>query len=442
MSKIQSVVLVGRMNVGKSTLFNRISEHVKSMVLDYPGVTRDVIRDTVTWRDRVFEIVDTGGISLRATKDTLLEKVRQAALHMVEQADIVVFVVDGAVGVVPEDTEIARILRKVAKRVIIAINKSDVNSAQEHLHEFSPLGQGVEVLISAQHGRNINELLDQIVDIMPLIEHMSEKEPVDYRVTLLGKPNVGKSSLMNAIVQEERSIVSPIAGTTREAVSEKVAFYKEHVLLTDTPGIRRKRCVEGELEPLMVKSAFGALKDSDIIVLLMDAHAGELADQELKLAFYAFTEKYKALILLLNKSDLADERTDQELEHEFEEYEFMLRKIPVLRISCKTGKNVGKVMPLIRKIWEKYNLKLSDAEINRLCISTLQKKPLRHRGENLQVHEVKQLSTAPMTIGMRVNEPTWFGDSQKAFFENLLRKEYDLVGVPIRFIIRREKLED
>ncbi len=438
MTKIPSVVIVGRMNVGKSTLFNRLSNSVKSITFDYPGVTRDIIKDTIAWQNKTFELVDTGGISIRKSNDQILEKVREKALHAVTTADIVVFVVDGTTGLLPEDHEISKLLHKQGKKTILVINKIDNRNFEEYRAEFDRLHHKSVVLISAEHGIGINDLLDAIIEQLPV--KSSDKEEVKplFKIVLLGKPNVGKSSLMNALLDQERSIVSAEAGTTREAISERIMFYKENLLLTDTPGIRRKRSVSGDLEPLMVKSSFDALKDTDIVLLLIDATETSLVDQELKLAFYAFTDYYKALVLLVNKADLMTDLNQQDLERRLDFYKHLIKKIPVLQISCKTEKNVGRVLPLVKKVWECYSQQLSSEAINRLFISSLQKKPLLHSGEQLRVYRVQQLSTAPITIGMEVNEPLWFGPSQLGFFENTLRTEFDLMGVPIKFIIRKK----
>lgn len=436
MSTQNVVVIVGRMNVGKSTLFNKLSERVKSITLDYPGVTRDVIKDTVTWKDRAFELVDTGGISLRKTQDVLLEQVRQRALSTMEQADTILFVVDGTTGIMPEDREIAKLLHRLGKKVILVINKIDNKATQEHQDEFATLGFKNILAVSAEHSLGINDVLDAIVISLPEQKALAQEKPT-YRVVLLGRPNVGKSSLMNAILQQERSIVSDIPGTTREAVTEHIAFYKENLALTDTPGIRRPRAVSGQLEPLMVKSSLDALKKTDIVLLLIDVTEAKLVDQELKLAFYAFTEQYKALIILFNKTDMLTDVMQQDLDRSLSYYKHLMDKVPTLNISCKTGKNVGKVLPLIKKVWERYSQQLPNEEINRLCISELQKKPLMRSGHPLRVYHVRQLTTAPITIGMEVNEPLWFEEAQLGFFENLLRDNFDLVGVPIKFVVKK-----
>lgn len=437
MKNIPTVVIVGRMNVGKSTLFNRLSENVKSITLDYEGVTRDVVKDSVEWRGRAFELIDTGGISLQKTDDALLREVRKKALAIVQEADAVIHVVDGIEDITYEDREVSDLLRSINKKTFLAVNKIDSKKAQDALYDFAELHHDELIGLSASHGLGIDDLLNAVVDCLPVKGSIKKDEPV-YKVVLLGRPNVGKSSLMNTLLEQERALVSDIAGTTREALSEKISFYKEALQLTDTPGIRRKRSVEGNLEPLMVKSSMHALKDADIVVLMIDADQAVLVDQELKLAFYAFEDQHKALILLINKSDLFDERKEHELGRSFEEYEFFLKKIEKLRISCKTGKNIGRVLPLIKKVWERHSQSLPEEEIQELFMSTLQKKPLVRNRQELLVRKVKVLRTAPLTIGLQVNFPEFFGESQLKFFENLLRKNYDLVGVPVKFIVRKK----
>lgn len=438
MSKISTAVIVGRMNVGKSTLFNRLSTNVKSITLDYAGVTRDFIKDRVEWRGNAFDLVDSGGINLRKTQDELFEKVRQQVLTLIESSDVIIFVVDGTTGLLPEDKEISKFLHKLNKPIILVINKADSKQTQENIHEFDKLGHTVLLQLSAQHGTGINDLLDAIIENLPK-KHIEAKDlQPTFKVVLLGKPNVGKSSLMNALLDNERSIVSEIPGTTREAVSENIMFYKEAIELTDTPGVRRKRSVSGEIEPLMVKSSFQALKNADIIVLLIDGSSHALVDQELKLAFYAFTEHYKALILLINKQDLITETTKKDLDYSFEYYPQLIERIPVLQISCKTGKNLGRVLPLIQKVWERYSQQFEESALTNLLISSLQKKPLFHSGERLRLYEVKQINTAPITIELKVNKPEWFGQSQLAFFENIIRSEYDMSGIPVKFIVRKQ----
>lgn len=434
-----SVVIVGRMNVGKSTLFNRISKNVKSITLDYEGVTRDYIKEEVSWKGKHFELIDSGGIHLRKSRDALFEQVRIKVLDLVNKADVIVFMVDGTVGLLPEDREIGTYLHKLKKTVILVINKMDSKTAQMQHFEFERLGFPLMLGISAEHARGIEDLLDIIVEYLPAHGSSVVETKPQCKVMLLGKPNVGKSSLMNALLKEERALVSEVPGTTREALSEQIMFYKEAIQLTDTPGIRRKRSVSGELEPLMVKSSFQALKKSDIVIMLIDGASHTLVDQELKLAFYAFNEHYKALILLINKQDLMTDQSKRDLEHSFEYYDFFIKKIPVMNISCKTGKNVGRVLPLIQEVWQRYSTQFDNESLTKLFIGELIKKPLYHKTKLLRLYKVKQIKEGPPVLELVVNEPDWFGSSQLTFFENLLRSEYDMKGVPVKFITKKAR---
>ncbi len=436
MSKIPNVVIVGRTNVGKSTFFNRLSTDKKSIALDEEGITRDFIKEVITWDSTIFNLIDTGGIRFKKTKDPLLEKVRAVAEEQVKTADLVLFMCDGTVGPLQEDREIARFLRRCAKNVILIINKADSFATQANLHECVTLGFSNSISISAQHGTGIAEVLEAIIAQLKQTTEPTPEEKSLYSVVILGKPNVGKSSLMNLLAKQERSIILDMPGTTREALSQDIQFYNKKIELVDTPGIRRKRCVDGSIEPLMVKSAFAALKHADIVVLVIDASEGDFVDQELKLAFYAFEEQHKALIVLINKQDLSTEETQRTLDLKLDEYKYMFKHIPLMSISCITEKNTGRILPLLDTIWKLYSQQLNSDEVTKLFISKLTKKPLFHLSQKLVVYNVEQIRTAPITLVLTVNNPAWFKDSQLGFFENVLRSEYDLKGVPVKFIVR------
>ena len=433
--KVPQVVIAGRTNVGKSTLFNRLSENVKAIALDQEGVTRDFLSDTIAWQGRSFELIDTGGISLRRTQDPILKQARAIALSLIESADVILFVVDGKSGLVTEDREIAKLLHKHGKSVLLVINKLDVKDAAENVLEFEGLGFSKSCFISASHGKNIVDLLELIVEHLPEPLLIDVEEPA-YKVMLLGKPNVGKSSLMNLLLQKERAIVSPEAGTTREALTERVKFYQEDIQLADTPGVRRMRSVTEPLEGMMVQSTMQALKSSDIVLLLIDGSAQAVVDQELKLAFYAFDNQYKALMILFNKADLIDESTKVQFDHALSEYDFLLKKVVTLSISCKTGKNIGKILPTVREIWDRHSRQFNQNELTQLFKEASVRRPLYHNKQLLTFYSAHQISTAPITIVLHVNMPLWFGQSQLAYYERVLRKEYDLRGVPIKFIVR------
>lgn len=437
MSKLNRVLIVGRTNIGKSTLFNRLSTSVKSLTFEQEGITRDYIKDVVEWKNTQFELVDSAGLSFKKSQDVLQEKVRLSALDLLNSAQLVVFVVDGTVGMLPEDSVIAKELHKSGKNVTLVINKTDRKESKEHIYEFARLGFGEPLLISAQHGTGINELLNIIVEKLADVEPVFEEHTTQFKVVLLGKPNVGKSSLMNALLQEQRSLVTDIPGTTREAIYESINIDTETIELIDTPGVRRQRSVTEDLENLMVKSAFRAVRDADIVLLMLDSSAGKIADQELKLAYYVFEEHKKGLILLFNKLDLMNEQLREELDFSLDEYRTLLKKVVTLNISAKTGKNVHKVLPAVQKIWQSYSHEFSQEELSVLFKRALQEKPLYSSGNVLRLYKVQQIKTRPITIALWVNEPRWFGPSQLGFFENILRSEYDLLGTPIQFTVRK-----
>jgi len=431
------VVIVGRTNVGKSTLFNRLSVDVKSIMLDQEGVTRDPIHDVVFWQGHSFELIDTGGISLRKTDDDILEQTRKKALAELENAAVIIYMCDGKVGVLPEDREITNLLRKFGKNTFLVINKVDARVAQEQLHEFDKLGYKQQFPLSAQHGTGIADLLEAIVGAIADKPPILVEEEPECKVVILGKPNVGKSSLLNALLKQERSIVSSVAGTTREPIREQITFYKDIIEVTDTPGIRKKHAVHDELETMMVKTAMGALKDADIVLLVVDASEGQVADQELKLMFYAFKEHYKAMIILFNKQDIVESYEKETMSSHLAEYEYIMKKVASLSISCKTGKNIGLILPLIEKVRQRYTQQLPDDELTFLFKEALIEKPLYRQGLLLRVARVNQVQTGPITLVLRVNLPQFFGDKEFGFLESMLRKKYDLKGVPIHFIARK-----
>lgn len=439
MKQAPRIAIVGRMNVGKSTLFNRLSENVKSLTLDYEGVTRDILKEEISWQGRRFELVDTGGISLRKTQDQILETVRLKALEVVKSADVVLFVCDAKVGVLPEDREISKLLHSLDSKVMLVANKIDNSVSEQYRYEFERLGHKDLLHISAHHGIGIADLLQFIVDSLPDqgITAGPQNDDSISKVVLLGKPNVGKSSLMNLLLKKERSIVLDMPGTTREAIAEKISFYQQEILLTDTAGVRRKRCVHEQLEGLMVKTSFKALKDAHVVLLLVDASEGRLSDQELKLAFYSL-EQHKALILLFNKQDLVDEESEARMKFSLEPYEHLTKKVERMDISCKSGKNIGKLMSKIQKVCKRYSQRFSDDDLSLLFKEALVRRPLYRNTNPLRVLRVRQIATAPITLLIIANEPKWFGPSQLTYFENQLRRQYDLRGVPIKFIVRKK----
>lgn len=436
MIKLPQVVLVGRTNVGKSTFFNRLSQQVKSITLDRIGVTRDFLRDTVEWNNVFFELIDTGGIQIKKTHDPIYTRVSEGVFKLLETADLILFMVDGTTGPLPEEFELAKVLHKLGKKVILLINKGDVKEVEESTYQFARFGFAEQAVISAQHGVGVGDLLDTIVNQLPhkIVNPDDIQKPL--KVVIIGKPNAGKSSLLNALLDQERAIVSDVAGTTREPITEKVTFYKEDMAITDTPGLRRKRGVDDLLEKLMVKRALHELKDADIVLLVVDAAQGALSDQELKLAFYAF-ERYKALVILFNKYDLVTQEQQATLDFNLAPYDYFLNKVKVIRISCKTGRNIGKVLSIVKGVADRYRQSFEQDELTALFKEALARRPLFYQGNRLVVYRARQVKTAPITMVVFVNDPLFFGQSQLGYLESVLRKQYDLEGVPVKFIVRQ-----
>jgi len=374
------VALVGRTNVGKSTLFNRIADRGRSIVSAEEHVTRDPIKSVLTWAGATFRLVDTGGVSLRKTNDPILSATRERALATIDEAAVVLFVCDSSVGLVDEDREIGRLLHQHKRPTIVVANKIDTRDSLEHVGEFDRLGFDTVTQVSAVHGTGVSELLDAIVQKVGDGAERPEPAAPAFNVSIIGRPNAGKSSLMNLLLKQERSIVADQPGTTREAVRERLMMHQEPLELTDTPGVRRKRGVTDPLETMMVKSSLRALAESDIVLLVVDATEGGLVDQELKLAYYAFEERHKAVIVLINKWDLADDYAKERLKAQIEEHKHFFKKVPRLNISCKTGERVGKILSLVNTVWQRYNQEFDTLELTHLFQTALQKKPLIARG--------------------------------------------------------------
>lgn len=437
-----NVLIVGRTNVGKSTLFNRLSKKTKSISLEQEGVTRDFLKDQIKWKDKNFYIIDSGGLRFKKDSkknDKFQELITEQVISLIDSSNIIIFMVDGKTGLTVEDLEIAKLLHKYKnKKVLLAINKIDVKESMENIYQFNRLGFKDIFLISCEHNNGIDQILDKIVT---LLEKKGKEEELktSFKVSFIGKPNVGKSSLMNLLLKKERTLVSDIPGTTREAIAENITFYKESIELTDTPGIRRKKSVKENIETLMVKSSFYALKNSDIVALLIDGENTELSDQDLKLAFYAFKEQYKSLVLIINKSDLITPKSRENLFESLKDYNHLIKNIKVIEISCKNKKNIGKIIPIFQEIFKRYNKKYSSAELTELFIDSLIKKPLYHKKELLKIFKAKQIQNGPIVIELTVNNPDWFKDSQLSYLENILRKKHDLTSIAVKFVLKKAK---
>jgi len=437
MSKIKNypkVIIVGRTNVGKSTIFNRLASSQQSIVFSREGVTRDYVHEVIPWNNKTFDLIDTGGLPLTTPKESIDQHVKDSVLALVEKADLILFVCDIKAGLTELDQKFAKHLHKTKKPIFLLLNKSDnLTAAQENEHEFFQLGLKKIFPISAIHNTGIRELLDAIAKQVESVKKLPEKP--EYKVVILGKPNVGKSSLLNLLLKEQRAIVSHIAGTTREAISELLSFQHQTIQLTDTAGVRRKGKVGDPLELFMVKSSLEAVRTSDIVIVIIDSTYGELADQELKLLFYAF-EKKKSVILLLNKTDILEEHKKAALEYDLEHYDFFLKKIPILRTSCKTEKNVGKVMQEVEKAYKRRTQTFDEEQVNEILKLAVIKRPMYHKTLLLKVLHIKATKGPIPTFIVYVNYPQWFGPTQLGYLENVLRRNFDLLGCPVLLIPR------
>lgn len=426
------VLLVGRTNVGKSTLFNRLAEERRSMVFDREGVTRDYVQEDVTWDGHTFSLIDTGGLVFHRASDAITKTVQEIVIKLLDEAGIILFVVDGKCGLLDEDRKIAQTLRKTNKPVFVLVNKADNNNAlEENMPEFFSLGFKQIIPVSGIHGIGIGALLRAIVAALPVHETFVAVTP-SYNVAIIGRPNAGKSSLMNLLIQHERSIVSDVAGTTREPVTAMTYHLNDLIQFTDTAGVRRSRKIDDDLEGLMVKSSLAAVRDANIVVMMIDVSEGKIADQELKLLFYAY-EQRKMLIVVFNKTDLLDEYTRQTIQQSVDEYEFILKKVPQVWVSCATKRNVIKIFAEIQNVWRRSQQEFDQVHVDELLKRELLTKHLYHNELQLKVTHVVPMKNATVpTFFLHVNFPEFFGKSELNCVENILRRNYDLLGCPVR----------
>ena len=441
MSQMPKVVIVGRTNVGKSSLFNRVASNVQSLVFDQEGVTRDYIHDVIEWNGTKFELFDTGGIDLCKKTDELTCLVTQKVRKLLEEVDLVLFVVDSKVGVTAQDLEVRNVLHTLNKPVLVLVNKVDHEEQEQEMYHFAKLGFEDMFAVSAVHGRGVADTLDQIT--LKLQEVLKgggskESEGPEFKVAFLGRPNAGKSSLVNLLVKQDFSIVSDLAGTTREALRKKIAFNKKVIELIDTPGVRKKGAISSQLESMMATNALQISKRAHIVLLLIDVDEPHLTSQELKLTSYAF-DNGCAVILLLNKIDLLDEEKKTYLEYSLEKYDYFLKKLEMLQISCKTEKNVNKILPLVQKVWDRFSIRFSERYLTDIFMEALKKNPLYKIGKRLNFYKARQVGGAPLRIELVVSNKPLFEDHHLAYFENILRKHQNLKSVPVFFYLTEKK---
>jgi GTP-binding protein len=438
-----TVVIVGRPNVGKSTLFNKLARKRRALVHDLPGMTRDRLVETVQLDDgRRYDLIDTGGLEYGENPlSAFATEIKQQARLAIAEADLILFVVDGTAGIVGEDEEIAQDLRSESKKVVVLVNKIDTRSAQANQHDFHSLGFDQLIAISAEHGTHVDDLEDLIGSVIAEDsgdESAGEAGPM--RIGIIGRPNVGKSSLLNKLAGEERAVVSDISGTTRDAIDSILERNGKRYLLIDTAGIRRKGKTTDEAEKLAVISSRKAIERAEIALLVIDASDGITA-QDATVAGYA-EEAGRAAIILVNKWDLVETSPTKAKEFEAEVRRKLkfLSYAPLEFISAKTGRRLDKIFNVIDRVGEDYRKRFKTSELNQILERAIRfHQPPSVRGKVRRFYYATQLKAAPPTIAIfsNINEPLHF--SYKRFLENQFREALGLSGVPIHFILRGRK---
>lgn len=446
------VALVGRPNVGKSTLFNRLCGERLAIVDDTPGTTRDRLFAEADWSGHVFDVVDTGGIDptansrqspLSVGSADFIEDIRTQAVIAVTEADAILFLVDAISGITPADMEVARILRKSQKVVdgvsrppiFLVVNKADSSRQRDWVHEFYEMGLGDPYPISAVHGTGTGDLLDELVKIFP--EQTMEAEDDSAKIAIVGKPNVGKSSLLNKLVGEERSIVSEIAGTTRDAVDTVIDFQGVPVTLIDTAGIRRRGKVETGVEKFSVVRSMRAIERCDVGLLMIDAVQG-ISAQDAHIAGY-IKDAWKSAVVIVNKWDAIekDSYTMQTFTEKIQQELNFMDYVPILFISAKTGQRVDQVLPLALKVQEERLARVTTGALNRILQNAQGvHSPTSRTGTSIKLYYGTQVRTDPPTFMIYCNNPKLAHFTYLRFLENQIRNEYPFTGTPIRLVLK------
>ena len=441
MSTKPLVAVVGRPNVGKSTPFNRLVGRRVAIVEDTPGVTRDRIYGDAEWLQYSFTLIDTGGIE-PASLDKIAIQMRRQAELAIETADVILFLVDGREGMTAADMEVASMLRHSKKPVVLGVNKVDAQKFEDSAYEFYSLGLGDPITISAAQGLGLGDLLDAIVKDFPAAVDGEEQKRIN--IAVAGKPNVGKSSLINALLGEERTIVSDIPGTTRDSIDTPFEHHGRFYTLVDTAGIRRKRSIEDEsIERYSVIRSLAAVRRADVVLIVCDASQG-LSEQDVRIAGYAH-EEGKPSVLLVNKWDLVEKDT-----HTIEKFKkdllvdlAFMSYVPMLFLSAKTGQRVNRVLDLADSVYEQSCRRIPTGTLNDIVgEAVMVNEPPSDKGRRLKIYYATQAAIQPPTFIVFVNDETLVHFSYQRYLENYLRKSFGLEGTPLRLFFRSRKKSD
>lgn len=439
MPSLTKIAIVGRPNVGKSTLFNRLVGHRRAIVDDVPGVTRDRQYGKFEWDGRQFSIIDTGGFFTDGAADSLEMAMKDQAILAIEEADAIVFVVDGRVGLSLVEEDLARLLRKREKRVILAVNKVDTFKQEDFVSDFYKLGFNDVYTISAETSYGISDLLDALKSVEGTLI-CDDETKTDIRLSIIGKPNVGKSTLLNALLGTERAVVHQQAGTTRDSLSIQIERGTQMLEFVDTAGIRRHAQTTDKLEKISILRSLHEIASSHMALVVVDAKEG-LGAQDLKVLGYAH-EKGRATILVFNKWDLLASGSKIKPIKE-STYEKMVRQnyVPILAVSAKSGRGIQKLYDLIDRVHQNYVRRIGTGELNRVFQKAVQHTPPpTQSGKNIHISYVTQIGAAPIVFVLFCNHPKLVREDYLRYLERVFRKEFNFEGVPIRWVLRKKGL--
>ncbi len=449
------VVIVGRPNVGKSTLFNRLAERRMAIVDDIPGTTRDRLITEVEWTGVIFDIIDTGGLDptqvgpgknqepLSIGSHQFIEQIRTQAEMAIREADAILFIVDGQSGVTPADREITNSLRKsqhmrdgeLFPPILLVVNKCESDQVRQNAVQFYELGFKSMHIVSAIHGSGTGDMLDELVQLLP--EGGKEEEDTSVKIAIVGKPNVGKSSLLNKILGEDRVIVSSIPGTTRDSIDTRLIYNEVPITIIDTAGIRKRGSIDTGVEKFSVLRAMKAIERSDVALLVVDAYEG-IKSQDTHIAGYILDE-WKSVIVIINKWDLIEKDTHTMAEFtKFVRYELnFMDYVPILFTSALSGKRVDKVLPLALQVQKERMIRLPTSQVNRIVQHAQDKHPAPSKaGKHLKIYYGSQVRNAPPIFLLHVNNPKLAHFTYLRYLENQIREQVPFIGTPIRIILR------
>jgi GTP-binding protein len=435
------IAIVGRANVGKSTIFNRIIGDNLAIVEDKPGITRDRLYGRGEWNGIPFNIIDTGGIEVFES-DELLKSVRVQAELAIEEADVIIFITDAKVGVTADDDEVAKLLYRSKKPIILAVNKVDNIQMHNEIYEFYQLGFGEPIAISGAHGTGVGDLLDAAVLKFPESTEDEYGEDV-IKVALIGRPNVGKSSLVNALLGEERVIVSNVAGTTRDAIDTPFEWEGQKYVLIDTAGMRKRGKVYENTEKYSVMRALKAIERADVVLVVINGEEG-IIEQDKHIAGYSH-EAGKAAIFVVNKWDIVekDEKTLQKFTQTIRDHFLFMTYAPLVFVSAMTKQRIHKILPVVNQVSEQHNMRIATHILNDVLMDAVAiNPPPTDKGRRMKLNYGTQVAVKPPTFVLFVNDPELMHFSYERYLENKIRAAFTFEGTPVRFVVRKKSSEE